>query len=137
VWIRSDRLTANNSDDLTTISGPVALDHGPVSVTNATRHIVTPSIQGPTEKRAPTHYSLAEQSLVPTQSRNADVFQDDRLETGPSMSENRTLLFVIRGKLIEKNPYSPYRRSDNHSTGIDENLNTSDTSRILHKINVR
>lgn len=137
MWVRSDRLTVNNSDELTTSSGPEARGHGSVLVTNATRHIVTLAIQGPTGERVPTQHSSAEQSLVTTHSRNADVFKDDRLETGPLMSENRTPLFVIRGKLMKKNPSSPYRRSNNTSTGIDENLNSSDTSRILHKMNIR
>ncbi|XP_026822916.1 uncharacterized protein LOC113560967 [Rhopalosiphum maidis] len=126
VWVRSDRLTVKDSVHQTTSSEQKWVwTSTPVA------------IQEPTGERAPRHRPHAEQSGVTMRSQNSDVFQDYRLEIGPSMSENRTPLLIIRGKLIKKIPYSTYHRGGNTRTSVDENLNISDTSRILHKMNIR
>jgi len=125
VWVRSDRVTVKDSVHQTTSSEQEWVwTSTPVA------------IQEPTGERASRHRPHAEQSRVTMRSQNADVFQDNRLEIGPSMSQNRTPLLFIRGKLIKKIPYSTYHRG-NTSTAVDENLNTSDTSRILHKMDIR
>jgi len=126
----------------------VAGDHGLMLMPNAT-HVVREQervwnatsvlIQEPAGEQALRHGPRAEHSHVTTLSSNDGVvFQDKQFEIGQLISKNRTPMFVIRGKLIKKNPHSIYYRHGNTSTGVDENLNNeSDTSQVLNKINNR
>jgi len=98
------------------------------------------AIQVPAGEQAPRYSPRAEYSGVTTRSGNDSVvYQDNRFETVPSMTKNRAPMFVIRGKLIKKNPHSIYHRRGNTSTVVDENLsNETDTSRqVLHEMNIR
>jgi len=97
------------------------------------------AIQVPAGEQVLGHRPRAEYSRVTTSGNDGVVFQDNRFETGPSMSKNRAPMFVIRGKLIKKIPHSIYPRRGNTSTVVDEHLNNeTDTSRqVLHEMNIR
>lgn len=150
VWVQSSQITAQRSVHHTSGDGPVARDHGLVLVSNTTQMALeqervsnaTPvAIQEPAGEQEPIHHPSAEHLNVTSRSRNDGsgvVVQDNQFKTWPSVSKNRTPMFVIQGKLIKEMPHSIYYRHSNTSTVVDENFNNeSDASHILLKMNIR
>lgn len=117
---------------------PVPVNHGKLLVVTTStmtameevsswdlkQRTVFPGVNQPlVEERRPKYQSLVEQLRVTNRSQYTDTARDDR---PPTMSKKIVPLFIVRGKLIKKIPYTTELIHDGNSTIVGIKRNDAD-----------